>query len=97
MDWQAVGAVGGAVAGFCALATLLVFVLRALYGVMLRFDQQDRELAAIKHEMFPNSGASMRDAVDRATVLSEANAKELKRLHRRITSIEKHQKSGGKG
>lgn len=34
-------------------------------GVMTRLDAIEQQLAAIEHELHPNSGASLRDAVDR--------------------------------
>ncbi|SOB83126.1 hypothetical protein [Streptomyces sp. 1331.2] len=34
-------------------------------GVMTRLDQIEHKLAAVQHELHPNSGGSLRDAVDR--------------------------------
>ncbi|MDN3056169.1 hypothetical protein PH213_16775 [Streptomyces sp. SRF1] len=34
-------------------------------GVMQRLDAIEQQLAAVEHELHPNSGASLRDAVDR--------------------------------
>lgn len=33
-------------------------------GIFERLDRQDADLQTIKHELFPNSGKSLRDAVD---------------------------------
>ncbi|MFJ2115366.1 hypothetical protein ACIOEX_26310, partial [Streptomyces sp. NPDC087850] len=37
-------------------------------GVMLRLDGIGERLTAVEHELHPNSGASLRDAVDRVDV-----------------------------
>ncbi|MFJ9869047.1 hypothetical protein [Streptomyces sp. NPDC101165] len=34
-------------------------------GVMTRLDAIEQQLAAVEHELHPNSGGSLRDAVDR--------------------------------
>ncbi|WP_043471037.1 hypothetical protein [Kitasatospora sp. MBT66] len=34
-------------------------------GVMARLDKIEHKLVAVEHELHPNSGASLRDAVDR--------------------------------
>lgn len=34
-------------------------------GVMTRLDAMEQQLAAVQHELHPNSGSSLRDAVDR--------------------------------
>ncbi|SDT69863.1 hypothetical protein SAMN05216371_3865 [Streptomyces sp. TLI_053] len=34
-------------------------------GVMARLDKIEHKLAAVEHELHPNSGSSLRDAVDR--------------------------------
>lgn len=34
-------------------------------GVMQRLDTIEQQLAAVEHELHPNSGSSLRDAVDR--------------------------------
>lgn len=37
----------------------------AVPGVMQRLVDLERELGTVRHELFPNSGLSLRDAVDR--------------------------------
>ena len=34
-------------------------------GVMARLEENDRQIKAVRHELHPNSGSSMRDAIDR--------------------------------
>lgn len=38
---------------------------REVPGIFERMDQQDEILETIRHELFPNSGKSLRDAVDK--------------------------------
>ena len=37
---------------------------KEVVGLFARMDHQDEQLAEIHHEVFPNSGGSLRDAVD---------------------------------
>lgn len=42
-------------------------------GVMARLEQMQMDLDKIKHEMWPNSGGSLRDAVDRLEKAANSN------------------------
>lgn len=42
-------------------------------GVMERLDRLDRDVAGIRHELHPNSGASLRDAIDRVEAATCTN------------------------
>ncbi|HEY1179931.1 MAG TPA: hypothetical protein VGF17_27560 [Phytomonospora sp.] len=47
-------------------------------GVMARLSAQDDRLSAIEHELHPNGGSSMRDAIDR---LEKAGAQTVVNVH----------------
>lgn len=70
------------VVGFLAL------MFKGLRVLLRRFDKQDDTLARIEHEVFPNTGGSLRDQVDNIRA-------EQRRQHKRIRSLERRYRDGG--
>jgi predicted transcriptional regulator len=79
-----ISAILGLLGGLVWMWRLSIVLVRRFDAQDHRLAMQDKVLADIKHEVFPNSGKSLRDAVDTAATEGRANAAELRRLHRKV-------------
>lgn len=79
MNWDTVWQLG---AEITTVVGFIVFLFKGFHALSRRFDKQDEDLATIKHELFPNSGGSLRDQVDRIRLEQGRQRKRIRRLER---------------